>query len=66
MAESLGVIAYFAASNYSLEQNILICGQVAMNDYLRTRIREVIRMMEGNSAIPTNAEFCTAIGAALT
>ena len=66
IAESIGVMAYFAAKAVSQEKQILVCGRVAINDVIKNRIMETIRMFGGNASIPKNAEYCAAIGAALS
>jgi type II pantothenate kinase len=66
IAESIGVMTYFAAKTVGQEKQILVCGRVAINDVIKNRIMETIRMFGGNASIPKNAEFCAAIGAALS
>lgn len=65
VAESIGVMSYFAAKTVGQENNILICGRVAMNGVIKNRITETIDMLGGSATIPKNAEHCAAIGAAL-
>ncbi len=65
IAESIGVMAYFAAKSVGQERRILICGRVAMNGVVKNRVTDTIRMLGGSSIIPAKAEHCAAIGAAL-
>jgi len=66
IAESIGVMAYFAARSVGQQHHILVCGRVAMNGVVKNRITETIRMLGGDAGIPPKAEYCAAIGAALT
>ena len=65
IAESIGVMAYFAAKTTDQEGAILVCGRVAINDIIKQRIMETVRMFGGSACIPKDAEYCAAIGAAL-
>jgi type II pantothenate kinase len=65
IGETIGVMAYFAAKGAGQEKGILICGRVAMNGVVKSRVLSTIRMLGGRAAIPKKAEFCAAIGAAL-
>jgi type II pantothenate kinase len=64
VAESIGVMAYFAAKSVGQEKSILVCGRVAMNGVVKNRITETVKMLGGHAKIPKNAEYCAAIGAA--
>jgi len=66
ISESIGVMSYFAAKSEKLENNILICGRVSVNELIKSRILETIGLFGGKAKIPENAEYCTAIGAALS
>ncbi len=66
VAESLGVMAYFASKTQNLENEILICGRVILNKMIKERITETIRLFGGRAIIPKDAEYCGAIGAALS
>ena len=66
IAESIGVTAYFAAKSHEQEKRILICGRVAVNCVIKKRIIQTVKVMGGKAHIPENAEYCGALGAALS
>jgi type II pantothenate kinase len=66
VGEAIGSMSYYAAKNVGQEKNIIICGRVAMNGVIKRRIRETIRLLGGRAGIPHKAEYCAAIGAALS
>jgi len=66
IGESIGVMSYFAARSTGQESGILICGRVAMNGVVKNRVLETIKMMGGDAIMPKNAQYCAAIGAAVS
>ncbi len=66
IAESIGVMSYFAAKTRGQEKEILICGRVALNDIIGKNMINTIRMFGGDAFIHENAEYCGAIGAVLS
>jgi type II pantothenate kinase len=66
VSESVGVMAYFAAKSVGQEGRVLICGRVPVNAIVRKRILYTVGMFGGKAAVPKNAEYCAAIGAALS
>lgn len=66
VAESIGVLAYFAAKTVGQEKRILVCGRVAMNGVVKDQITGTVKMLGGKARIPAKAEFCAAIGAAIS
>jgi type II pantothenate kinase len=66
VAESVGVMSYFAAKSVGQEKSMLVCGRVPMNDIVKKRILYTIRMFGGKARVPKNAQYCAAIGAALS
>jgi len=66
IGESIGVMSYFASKSVSQEGDILLCGRVVMNGIVQERAVETIRMFGGEAMIPEKAEYCAAIGAALS
>jgi len=66
VAEALGVMIYFASKTEGLENDILICGRVALNKIISKRVVQTISMFGGKSSIPEDAEYCGAIGAVLS
>jgi len=66
IGESIGVMAYFAAKGVGQEKRVLVCGRVAMNGIVKNRVMGTIRMLGGRAAIPKKAEYCAAIGAAIS
>jgi len=65
IAESIGVMAFFAAKTRGQEGSILICGRVAINKIIKEKIVYTIGMFGGKASIPKDAEFCAAMGAAV-
>lgn len=65
IGETIGVMAYFAAKGAGQEKMILVCGRVAMNGIVKNRVLGTISMLGGRAAMPRNAEYCAAVGAAL-
>ena len=65
VAESIGVMSYYAAKTVKQERKIIICGRVAMNGVIKNRVTETVKILGGNAKIPKNAEYCAAIGAAV-
>jgi type II pantothenate kinase len=66
VAESAGTMAYFAARSVGQEKKMLICGRVPVNAVVRKRMLYTIGMFGGKALVPKNAQYCAAIGAALT
>ncbi len=66
IGESVGVASYFAARTVSQEKSMLLCGRVAINGTVKKRILYTIGMFGGRASVPKDAEYCAAIGAALS
>ncbi len=66
IAETLGVMTYFAAKSCRLKNDILLCGRVVLNEIIKDRVIETVEMFGGKATVPENAEYCAAIGAAVS
>jgi len=64
VAESIGVMAYLAAKSENTK-TIIFTGRVANNTLVRKRISAALKIFNLKPVFPKNAEYCTAIGAAL-
>lgn len=64
VAESIAVMTYLAAKAENTK-TIVFTGRVANNKLLRKRISAVLKIFNLKPVFPKNAEYCTAIGAAL-
>lgn len=64
LAESIATLAFFAAKNHKLEQDIVFCGKVAQNKVIKKRLKETVRMWGGRAVVPLRAEYACALGAA--
>ncbi len=65
IAESLGVMIYYAALANGLERSIALCGRVSQNKLICRRLQETIELFGGKAKSSEMAQYCTAIGAAL-
>ena len=64
VAETVGMIALFAARNYNVK-NIVLTGNLTAVNPIRERLLALNENFEVNYLIPENANFATVIGAAL-
>ncbi|MFH1240406.1 MAG: hypothetical protein V1672_04255 [Candidatus Diapherotrites archaeon] len=64
VAESIGVMTYLAAKSENTK-TIIFTGRVANNKLVRKRISVALKIFNLKPIFPKNAEYCTAIGAAL-
>ena len=64
VAETVGMVALFAANNYSLK-NIVLTGNLTAVKPIRERLLALNENFDVNYLIPENANFATVIGAAL-
>ena len=64
VAETVGMIALFAARNYNVK-NIVLTGNLTAVKPIRERLLALNESFEVNYLIPKNANFATVIGAAL-
>ncbi len=64
VAESIAVMTYLAAKSENTK-TIIFTGRVANNKLIRKRISSVLKLFNLKPVFPKNAEYCTAIGAAL-
>jgi len=66
IGEAIGTVSYFAAKSVGQDMGILVCGRVAINSVVKKRVMETIAMFGGTARIPEHAEYCAAIGAAIS
>lgn len=66
IAETIGVMSYFAAKSCGLENDIIFCGRVSLNPCIKERLGETIRIFGGRALFPDDAGYCGAIGAVLS
>jgi len=64
VAETIGMIAYFAARNYGL-RDIILTGNLSSVAPIRDRLLALNQSFDVNFTIPEGAQFATVIGAAL-
>jgi type II pantothenate kinase len=64
IAEVIATIAYFAAKQKSLEENIIFVGKLPSQEIFSKRLLDTLNVLGGKATIPKNAEYATAIGAA--
>jgi len=64
IAEVIATIAYFAAKQKSLEENIIFVGKLSSQEIFSKRLLDTLNVLGGKATIPKNAEYATAIGAA--
>ncbi len=64
VAETIGMMAIFAARNYGL-RNIVLTGNLSCVKPIQERILSMNKSFDANFIIPENAQYATVIGAAL-
>ena len=64
VSETIGMVAIFAARNYSLK-NIVLTGNLTAVKPIRERLLSMSKSFDVNFIIPERAQFATVIGAAL-
>ena len=65
VAETIGVMAYLATKSEKTK-TIIFTGRVANNKLVRKRISVALKIFNLKAVFPKNAEYCTAIGAAIS
>ncbi len=66
VGETIGVMSYFAARTVGQENSMVMCGRVALNKTVKEKITYTVKLMGGKAEFPKDAEYCAAIGAALS
>ena len=64
VSEVIGVIIVMAAKAYHLEEDIVLVGKLIQSKKMAESINNVVKMFQIEICIPTNGEYCVAIGAA--
>lgn len=64
IAEVVATVAYFAAKQRKIEENIIFVGKLPSQEIFSKRLLDTLSILGGKATIPKNAEYATAIGAA--
>jgi len=63
VAEVIGVITVMAAKAYHLEKNVVLVGKIIQSVKIAELIRNLMKIFQIKVCIPSNGEYCVAIGA---
>ena len=66
VSESIGVMSVFAAKSCNCKRILFTGRVVAKNKAIRERLNLVMKIFNSEMKVPKDAEYCTAIGAALS